>query len=57
MIALSAASVTTGNVDAGDYDADGRSEVVFFTGDSETGKEAYVLFYDDFRNRVTWTYR
>lgn len=44
-------------VDAGDYDADGKSEVVFFTGDSETGKESYVLFYDDFRNQVAWTYR
>lgn len=44
-------------VDAGDYDADGKSEVVFFFGDSETGKEAYVLFYDDFRSQVTWAYR
>lgn len=44
-------------VDAGDYGADGKSEVVFFSGDSETGKEAYILFYDDFRNRVIWAYR
>ena len=44
-------------VDAGDYDADGKSEVVFFFGDSETGKEAYILFYDDFRGKVTWAYR
>jgi hypothetical protein len=46
-------------VDAGDYDGDGKSEVIFFSGDSETGEEEYVLFYDDFRSKVTrtWTYR
>jgi hypothetical protein len=44
-------------VDAGDYDADGKSEVVFFFGDSESGKEGYTLFYDDFRGQVTWSYR
>jgi hypothetical protein len=43
-------------VDAGDYDADGKSEVVFFFGDSETGREAYILFYDDFQSQVTWSY-
>lgn len=43
-------------VDAGDYDADGKSEVVFFvTGYNEDG---YAIFYDSFRKNVqsTWSY-
>jgi hypothetical protein len=44
-------------VDAGDYDADGRSELLFAftTGDNDDG---YTLFADDFRTRVDvrWTY-
>jgi hypothetical protein len=43
-------------VDAGDYDATGNSQVIFFSGDAMTGREEYVLFYDDFRSRVTWAY-
>jgi hypothetical protein len=43
-------------VDAGDYDATGKSEAIFFSGDSETGREEYVLFYDDFRSRAIWGY-
>ena len=43
-------------VDAGDYDADGYSEVLFWhRGHAEDG---YTLFYDQFRKRVDywWTY-
>jgi hypothetical protein len=43
-------------VDAGDYDGDGKSEVVFFvTGYNEDG---YAMFYDSFRKNVftTWSY-
>jgi hypothetical protein len=44
-------------VDAGDYDADEKSEVIFFFGDNQTGEEGFVLFYDDFHGQVTWSYR
>jgi len=43
-------------VDAGDYDGDGQSEVLFWhSGHNEDG---YTLFYDQFRKRVDywWTY-
>lgn len=45
-------------VDAGDYDGDGKSEVIFFFGNTDTDHEGYTLFYDDFRNKatLTWTY-
>lgn len=44
-------------LDAGDYDGDGKSEVIFFlTQPGDT--DGYVLFYDDFKKQVenTWTY-
>jgi hypothetical protein len=44
-------------LDAGDYDGDRKSEVIFFlTQPEET--DGYVLFYDDFQKQVenTWTY-
>jgi hypothetical protein len=41
-------------VDAGDYDGDGKSEVVFFvTGYNEDG---YAIFYDSFRKNVSMTW-
>jgi hypothetical protein len=43
-------------VDAGDYDGDGKSEVIFFvTGYNEDG---YAMFYDLFQKNVmcTWSY-
>jgi hypothetical protein len=44
-------------LDAGDYDGDGKSEVVFFLSQPED-TDGYVLYTADFRNRValTWTY-
>lgn len=47
-------------VDAGDYDGDGKSEVIFYVAegrDIDVETEGYVLFYDDFRHNVrfTWT--
>jgi hypothetical protein len=47
-------------LDSGDYDRDGKSEVIFYvaegSGDSvET--EGYVLFYDDFRSSVRFSWR
>jgi len=50
-------------VDAGDYDSDGKSEVIFYVAESEEDSEietaGYVLFYDDFRRsvRFTWTFK
>jgi hypothetical protein len=43
-------------LDAGDYDNDGRSEVIFFL--SSYNEDGYVLFYDNFsKNAVfTWGY-
>jgi len=46
-------------VDAGDYDGDGRSEVIFYVAegkDIDVESEGYVLFYDDFQHnvRLTW---
>jgi len=43
-------------VDAGDYDGDGSSEVVFWH--SGYDEDGYALFYDDFRKHVRyyWTY-
>lgn len=41
-------------VDAGDYDNDGKSEVVFsIAGDNLGG---YVLFYDDFTKHATFEF-
>jgi len=44
-------------LDAGDYDADGKSEVLFFLTQPED-TDGYVLFYDEFRKKVslTWSY-
>jgi hypothetical protein len=44
-------------LDAGDYDADGKSEVIFFLHQPED-TDGYVLFYDNFQKRVasTWEY-
>lgn len=44
-------------LDAGDYDADGKSEVIFFLHQPED-TDGYVLFYDDFHQRIasTWEY-
>jgi hypothetical protein len=42
-------------VDAGDYDVDGKSEVIFYVAegkDFDIEHEGYVLFYDDFRRSV-----
>lgn len=43
-------------VDAGDYDKDGKSEVLFWH--SGYNQDGYVLFYDDFKEsaRFTWAY-
>jgi hypothetical protein len=43
-------------VDAGDYDADGHSEVLFWH--SAYDEDGYTLFYDQFRKRLDfwWTY-
>lgn len=44
-------------LDAGDYDDDGKSKVIFFLTQPED-TDGYVLFYDDFKKQVenTWTY-
>lgn len=44
-------------VDAGDYDGDGRSEVIFALGQPED-EDGYVLFFDDFKQKIkmSWTY-
>jgi len=41
-------------VDAGDYDADGKSELIFFL--SGYNEDGYALFYDSFRKSVHWTW-
>jgi len=43
-------------LDAGDYDGDGKSEVVFFV--SGYNEDGFALFYDSFRKFVvsTWSY-
>jgi hypothetical protein len=42
-------------VDAGDYDNDGKAELVFSIGRYNRG--GYVLFYDDFKKSATFEYR
>jgi hypothetical protein len=50
-------------VDAGDYDNDGKSEMIFYVAESEDSccveTEGYILFWNDFRDsvRTTWKYR
>lgn len=47
-------------VDAGDYDADGNSEVIFYIAegkDIDVETEGYVLFYDDFRHNVRFVWK
>lgn len=41
-------------VDAGDYDGDGKSEVIFFV--SGYNEDGYAMFYDSFRKNVLWTW-
>jgi hypothetical protein len=41
-------------VDAGDYDNDGKSEIVFAINRENTG--GYELFYDDFKKHVTFQF-
>lgn len=43
-------------IDAGDYDKDGKSEVIFWY--SGYNRDGYVLFYNDFRSRADfiWSY-
>jgi hypothetical protein len=41
-------------VDAGDYDADGKSELIFFL--SGYNEDGYALFYDSFRKSIHWTW-
>jgi hypothetical protein len=47
-------------VDAGDYDGDGESEVIFYVAESEDDaiveNEGYVLYYDDFQHSVRFTW-
>jgi hypothetical protein len=47
-------------VDAGDYDDDGKSEVIFYVAESkddvQVENEGYILFYDDFRASVRFTW-
>lgn len=47
-------------VDAGDYDGDGKSEVIFYVAesedDAEVETEGYILFYDDFQHSVRFTW-
>jgi len=48
-------------IDAGDYDGDGRSEVIFYIAEAEADccvdTIGYVLFYDDFQHsaRLAWS--
>ena len=47
-------------VDAGDYDGDGKSEVIFQVAegkDIDIETEGYVLFYDDFRRSVRFVWQ
>jgi len=43
-------------VDAGDYDNNGQSEVLFWK--SDYNRDGYVLFYDGFKKSVvkSWSY-
>jgi hypothetical protein len=41
-------------VDAGDYDDDGKSEVIFFV--SGYNEDGYAIYYDSFRKNVSWTW-
>ncbi len=41
-------------VDAGDYDGDGKSEVIFFL--SGYDQDGYVMFYDSFQKSVIYTW-
>ena len=43
-------------VDAGDYDGDGRSELLFWRGGYN--RDGYVLVFDELRQKVeyTWSY-
>lgn len=41
-------------IDAGDYDADGETEVIFFL--SGYNEDGYAIFYDSFRKNVIWTW-
>jgi hypothetical protein len=46
-------------VDAGDYDGNGESEVIFYLAEGKDDlveTEGYVLFYDDFRRNVRYTW-
>jgi len=46
-------------VDAGDYDGDGKSEIIFYIteGPEEAlDTEGYVLFYDDFHHNIRFTW-
>jgi hypothetical protein len=47
-------------LDAGDYDGDGKSEVIFYIAegkDINIETEGYVLFYDDFRHSVRFVWQ
>ena len=41
-------------VDAGDYDDDGKSEVIFFV--SGYNEDGYAIYYDSFRKNLSWTW-
>lgn len=43
-------------IDAGDYDSNGKSEVIFWT--SRYDGDGYVMFYNDFTSMIdfTWCY-
>jgi hypothetical protein len=41
-------------VDTGDYDEDGKSEVIFFV--SGYNEDGYAIYYNSFRKKVIWTW-
>ncbi|MDH3975931.1 MAG: hypothetical protein OEV42_16780 [Deltaproteobacteria bacterium] len=41
-------------IDAGDYDSDGKSEVIFFL--SGYNEDGYAMFYDSFQKSIKWTW-
>ncbi len=41
-------------IDAGDYDGDGKSEVLFFV--SGYNQDGYVMFYNSFQKSVIYTW-
>src|SRR6266849_8674964 len=47
-------------IDAGDYDGDGKSEIIFYIAESEddccVATEGYILFWDDFQRNVRFTW-